>query len=333
MQNGKHAIARDTIDGIGFASTEFHVIRPGLDILPEWIHFFLRQPSVLEAAVRAFTGAAGQQRVPPDFLATLPIPLPPLPEQRRIAAKLSEQMEAVNRATRAAEGRHHACEFLLSALLRAAFFGITPLTAARVRDKSPDGWRWRKLTDIARLESGHTPSRYHPEWWGGDIRWLALPDIRALDGKEALETIEHTNELGIQNSSARVLPRGTVVLSRTASVGFVAVMGRPMATSQDFVNWVCGDELEPWFLAYLLMASRHYIRALSSGAVHKTVYMPTAKAFEVCIPGLQEQRRIASNLASAAAAAETAAGAARGCLTVLHSLPASLLRRAFSGGI
>ncbi|MGH7367772.1 MAG: restriction endonuclease subunit S [Candidatus Rokuibacteriota bacterium] len=131
----------------------------------------------------------------------------------------------------------------------------------------PAGWRWFRLTDLARLETGHTPSRNHPEWWGGPIPWISLADIRELHGKVAQDTIEHTNEDGLANSAARLLPEGTVVLSRTASVGFVTIMGRPMATSQDFVNWVCGPELNPRFLAYLLRASRTYIRSLSSGAI------------------------------------------------------------------
>ena len=173
--------------------------------------------------------------------------------------------------------------------------GMVPLTVDFEPKPAPPGWCWRLLTDLARLESGHTPSRDHPEWWGGDIPWIALPDIRALDGRIAFETSECTNDLGIANSSARVLPAGTVVLSRTASVGFVTVMGRPMATSQDFVNWVCGPYLDPDFLALLLRASRGYIRDLSSGAVHKTVYVPTVKAFRVCVPNPENQRRIRKN--------------------------------------
>lgn len=90
MQNGKHAIVRGLLDSIGFGSTEFHVIRPGTTVSAEWIHFYVRQPSVLGAATAYFTGAVGQQRVPAAFLSNLQIPLPPLPEQKRIARILNE---------------------------------------------------------------------------------------------------------------------------------------------------------------------------------------------------------------------------------------------------
>ncbi len=95
----------------------------------------------------------------------------------------------------------------------------------------PVGWTWTKLTDLARLESGHTPSRKHPEYWHGEIPWITLTDARPNHGRIIDDTAEHTNELGIANSSARLLPKNTVCLSRTASVGYVIVMGREMATS------------------------------------------------------------------------------------------------------
>lgn len=206
-----------------------------------------------------------------------------------------------------------------------------PLSIEANPGPAPEGWRWRLLSEVARLESGHTPSRERPDWWGGDIPWIALPDIRALDGRIAMETIEHTNEAGIANSSARVLPEGTVVLSRTASVGFVTIMGRPMATSQDFVNWVCGPEIDPHFLALLFHASRRYIRELSSGAIHKTVYVPTVKEFRVCIPNLDDQRRIAGRLSDHLASVERTRSAAEEQRMAIDQLPAALLRRAFQG--
>jgi type I restriction enzyme S subunit len=164
---------------------------------------------------------------------------------------------------------------------------------------APRGWKWTALTDLARLESGHTPSRRHPEYWGGKIPWISIQDARENHGGRVKQTQESINELGIENSSARVLPKNTVCLSRTASVGYVVVMDRPMATSQDFVNWVCSPELEPDFLKYLFIAEGDNLLRFASGAVHQTIYFPEAKAFHICHPIRSEQQRIVSLLDAA----------------------------------
>jgi restriction endonuclease S subunit len=203
---------------------------------------------------------------------------------------------------------------------------LVPTTSAH------NGWRWHRLTELAKLATGHTPSRRHPEYWDGDIPWIQLPDIRALDGQTATGTSECINDLGIQNSAAVLLPAGTVCLSRTASVGFVTIMGRPMATSQDFVNWVCGPDLDPQFLMYLLLANRQGIRDLGSGAVHHTVYFPTVESFSVCIPEIDEQRRIGSQLAEQLASADAARRLASERVAIAEALTKGYFRSAFENG-
>jgi type I restriction enzyme S subunit len=161
---------------------------------------------------------------------------------------------------------------------------------------APDGWSWQKLTDLARLESGHTPSRKVPEYWGGDVPWIGIRDATGNHGREIFDTAERTNELGIANSSARICPAGTICLSRTASVGYVVKMGRPMATSQDFVNWVCGDALNPDFLKYALLSETRALRMFAVGSVHPTIYFPEVKAMHLAAPSRREQDRIVSVL-------------------------------------
>lgn len=103
-----------------------------------------------------------------------------------------------------------------------------------------------------------------------------------------------------------------------------------MATSQDFVNWVCGPKIDPLFLMHLFRTSRKYIRSLSSGAIHKTVYVPTVKAFHVCAPEIDEQRKIARLLAEKLLRVGVLRKRTSDTLQGLDGLPSTLLARAFS---
>jgi len=164
---------------------------------------------------------------------------------------------------------------------------------------APPGWKWTSLLDVARLESGHTPSRRHPEYWSGNIPWIGIRDARAHHGREIFTTRESCTDLGLANSAARLLPAGTVCLSRTASIGYIMRLGLPMATSQDFVNWVCEpDRLDPRFLMYVLLADVDSLFRFAHGSTHQTIYYPEVKAFHVCLPPLPTQRRIASILSA-----------------------------------
>ena len=98
MENGKAAIARGLSNGIGFGSTEFHVLRHSNAILPEYLFYFIRQDSFRKSAEANMTGSVGQKRVPVDFLKETILPLPPLNEQRRIAAKLEKLLSRVGAA-------------------------------------------------------------------------------------------------------------------------------------------------------------------------------------------------------------------------------------------
>ncbi|MEX1264470.1 MAG: restriction endonuclease subunit S [Actinomycetota bacterium] len=179
---------------------------------------------------------------------------------------------------------------------RPASTGVIPgryaLSVGNPGTEPPTGWSWVRLTDVARLETGHTPSRRHPEYWGGDIPWVASGDATEHRGETLLDTKEHTNDAGIANSSARILPEHTVCLCRTASVGHVVVLGRPMATSQDFVNWVCSDDIDWRFLRAVLLAERDSFLRFATGTTHQTIYFPEVKAFHACLPPRREQAAI-----------------------------------------
>ncbi len=177
--------------------------------------------------------------------------------------------------------------------------GDVALAVGMPTSTPPAGWRWTRLTDLARLETGHTPSRRKPDYWAGKIPWIGTRDATANHGRTILDTSQHVSQLGIDNSSARILPPNTVCLSRTASVGYVVVMGRAMATSQDFVNWICDEsKLDYRFLKYALLAENRSFSRFSHGTTHQTIYFPEVKAFHVCVPPVADQRALADVLTS-----------------------------------
>jgi type I restriction enzyme, S subunit len=160
----------------------------------------------------------------------------------------------------------------------------------------PRGWAWARLSELAELGTGHTPSRKHPEYWNGDIPWIGIRDAGRHHGGIIMDTAQHVNALGLANSAARLLPANTVCLSRTASVGYVVIMGRPMATSQDFVTWSCGDLLDPQYLMRALLAEGEEIRRFGEGSTHTTIYFPEVKAFYIGLPPMREQRQIVAKI-------------------------------------
>lgn len=102
-------------------------------------------------------------------------------------------------------------------------------------------------------------------------------------------------------------------------------MAQPMATSQDFANWVCGAEVDPEYLMYALICSRSKLRELATGATHKTIYMPTLEAFHLCAPDIDEQRQIATRLKAQLAEVETARQAAQVQLREVTRLADSII--------
>ncbi|MBG6118400.1 type I restriction enzyme S subunit [Sphingobium sp. JAI105] len=193
------------------------------------------------------------------------------------------------------------------------------------------GWDWVPLLRVARQETGHTPSRSHPEWWNGDVPWVGIPDANRHHGAVINKTVQTINEAGLANSAARLLPAGTVVLSRTASVGYVAIMGREMATSQDFVTWSCSEALDPRYLMYALLSEGDDIREFGRGTTHTTIYFPEIRAFNIKLAPLEEQREIVRRIEEALAKVDRVAENVERSLRLVNRAEQRILAKAFSG--
>lgn len=184
MENGKAAIARDLVNGLGFGSSEFHVLRPSNKVLPEFIYQLIRQKSFRAEARDNMTGSVGQARVPTEWLKSFPFELPPIEVQREIVeliSKLHEQMESTSDRlatipTLLKKFRQSvlaaACSGQLTADWRKGnneeetgielakrMTGATPSRKLRTTPVEPDleipeTWSWSAIANIAQIRGG-----------------------------------------------------------------------------------------------------------------------------------------------------------------------------------
>lgn len=159
MENGKAAVATELANGVGFGSTEFHVIRSRGAILPAFIWRFVRQRTFREEAQKVMSGAMGQQRVPADFLKSYPIALPPLAEQKRIVDKSGALIARIDRAAAElaqipaliARYRSIVLDLAFSGRLTADMREHAPTDAGLL----PEGWSECALGDISEIKGGY----------------------------------------------------------------------------------------------------------------------------------------------------------------------------------
>lgn len=268
---------------------------------------------------------------------------PPLSEQVHIAAFLDWEVGKIDALV---EAQLRLIELLKekrqAVIARAVTKGIDP--TAPMKDSGvewlgnvPAHWLLTPIRKAARLESGHTPSRSRPEWWQDcSIPWFSLADvwqIREAKRDYVYETSEMVSELGLANSSARLLPVNTVMLSRTASVGFSAIMGVPMATTQDFANWVCGTRLNPEFLLQVLRGMPGEFRRLMMGSTHNTIYMPDIKSLAMALPPLEEQKKIVDHLKLLTGRYDELTREAEAAVDLLRERRSALISAAVTGKI
>ncbi|MBZ0173511.1 MAG: restriction endonuclease subunit S, partial [Phycisphaerales bacterium] len=158
----------------------------------------------------------------------------------------------------------------------------------------PAHWNAERIKWVAKLESGHTPDKQVPEYWVDcDVPWVSLNDTKRLENGDLIdETTNQVNAAGLANSSARILPAGAVVFSRDATIGRCGITTRPMAVSQHFIAWLCGNRLEAKYLLFVLRSMTHELNRITEGATVKTIGMTDVKLLATPVPPIEEQKAI-----------------------------------------
>ncbi len=333
---------RALIQRAGLADNNVMIVKADLSSMDLYVYQFLRTQSLDDV-----TQSTTVPSVRKGDIENLEIPLPPLAEQTVIAQTLDTLLAQVDNIKTRLDSIPKILKTFRQSVLAAAVsgklteewrgsdsidFSQSPITIGAETDCAPKGWGWKKLIDLATLESGHTPRKSVPEYWeGGNVPWISLQDIRAAHGTIINKTKHMPTPLGIDNSSARLLPKGTVCFSRDISVGYTTIMGNKMSTTQHFANWVCGKGLNNKYLMYSLMAAKQHLLLSGQGTTVKTIYMPALKEFQIILPELKEQTKIVSRVEELFAFAGKIEQQVKNAQGRVNNLTQSILAKAFRG--
>ena len=167
-----------------------------------------------------------------------------------------------------------------------------------VKNNSSKKWATVTIGEIAEVVGGGTPSSKVDEYWGGSIPWLTPKDLSGYDFRRVKSGKRNITGSGLANSSARLLPKNTVLVTSRAPIGYVALADNEIATNQGFKSLILNDGYDPDFFYYLIKHNVPTLEAVSSGTTFKEISGKAFKRIKFNVPPLPEQKAIAHILGS-----------------------------------
>lgn len=159
-------------------------------------------------------------------------------------------------------------------------------------------WKKTKISDIAEVIGGGTPSTKQSEYWGNDIPWLTPKDLSGYNKRYISNGERNISNEGLKNSSARMLPVGSILLTSRAPIGYLAIAEQDLCTNQGFKSLVLKPGNDSEFFYYLLKNNIEYIKNMSSGSTFAEISGSQVKNLEFNLPPLETQQKIAKVLSA-----------------------------------
>lgn len=161
-----------------------------------------------------------------------------------------------------------------------------------------EGWRRIKLEKLGEIISGGTPKTSIDKYWNGNIIWLTPKDFSNEKIKYWSVGERNITEEGLKNSSAKLMPKGTVLFTSRAPIGYVGIANTEVSTNQGFKNIIVNKENSNEFVYYLLKYITPHIESIAGGSTFKEISASIFKNIEVEVPNLEIQEKIASILST-----------------------------------
>lgn len=300
FENGKGAVMRGLLGGIGFGSTELIVSRPRPEHTnSNYLNWIFNSTQFRKLAEGAMYGAGGQKRVPDDFVRNFAMAFPPVAEQTAIATFLDRETAKIDRLIAEQEKLIDLlAEKRQATISHAVTKGLNP--DAPMRDSGlewlgaiPAHWTISRLGRFATVENGTTPSRLKEEYWAeGNVPWLASGEVNQLYINEASEFI---TAKALEECSLRVLPVGTIIvgmIGQGKTRGMSAMLCVPASINQNLAAICPGPQLTSKYLLNIFHAVYEWLREAGRGGNQAAMNCQILSALRIPLPSMDEQALI-----------------------------------------
>lgn len=237
---------------------------------PLYAYYWFASPFMINMIKQRNTGSS-VPLINLSVLKSLPIPVPPLAEQKAIAAVLSSLDDKIDLLHR----QNKTLEFMAEALFRQWFV-----------EERDEGWEEVELGDIISVKGGTTPSTKQPEYWDGDIAWTSPRDITTLDSIFLFDTERKITVEGLARISSGLLPAGTLLMSSRAPVGVLAFAELPVAINQGYIAIIDDKGYPKEFIYYWLKGNMDYVQSYANGSTFSEISKTAFKSLKISIPSL-----------------------------------------------
>jgi len=270
------------------------LIKCGKDIDSNFVKSLLNTNYYRYLATRDQFAGGGVQNLNVQMVKEYPIPVPPLPEQKKIARILSTWDRAIETVEKLIKNSKAQKKALMQQLL----------TGKRRLPGFDGEWEINRLKDLAEINSGGTPKTSVTEYYNGDIPWVSIADM-TKQGKYISATEKNITALGLDNSSARLYPKHTVLYAMYASIGECSISTVELCSSQAILGIRPKARLNVQFLYYYLSSLKEKIKLQGQQGTQSNLNAGMVKGFKLNLPSIEEQQKIATILTTADKETET----------------------------
>lgn len=291
------------------------ILQPKKFLDPKFFYYYLQSVDLRSL------GYARHYRLLKEMKITYP---ESLPEQKRIVKVLDEVFEGINKAKANAEKNLANARELFESYLQ-EIFNKPQIT--QIKDK----WEKKKLGDVCEIVNGGTPDTKVANYWNGKHLWITPKDMGQLDSIYVDDTARKITTAGLKNSSAKMLPINSAILSSRAPIGHLAINTKEISTNQGCRGIIPKKELLTLYLFYFLKSSVKLLNSLGSGTTFKELSGSKLAEVQIPLPNLSEQRAIVAKLDAISDQTKKLEAIYQQKLADLEELKKAVLKKAFEG--